>query len=270
MTFEEMSTHKGGKMYDSMMLKTKSWKQMYKILVSKSYWTSRVVRSENGIVNTIMSRHGLAGPYGFMRMGMMLGTCVNARDDTFVIDSLNISDLPLLSVPSDPNRIPCSSAMTKLTRVMYQAGIDISKHGAVKGKVPAISTLLSESQDSYAVTSMGKGASVALIPNMIAQSLGTVYTSMSSLRGANSSTDLVMHASAIVSMVEEIDDVKLTDSERISAAYKRIAKPLAGNFALMNEKSSVPVRTWTKKVYKPITNDTVINTETKTETEAKD
>jgi hypothetical protein len=49
-------------------------------------------------VNTITSRHGLAGLYGFMRTGTMPGTCVNVRDGALVIDSVKAPPLPYVPV----------------------------------------------------------------------------------------------------------------------------------------------------------------------------
>jgi hypothetical protein len=93
---------------------------MYKVMTSQAYWKTYVERSEHGIMNTIMSRLGLAGLYGFMRMGMMLGTCVNIRDNTLVIDTVDPSamPLPLLNVPMEAIKIPCSSAIPKLTKIV--------------------------------------------------------------------------------------------------------------------------------------------------------
>jgi len=87
MPLEDMETHPGGKMYELLMLKPKTWRTMCKTMLSRTYWKSWVTRSEQGIVNTIMGRHGIAGPYGYMRLGMMLGTCVTTSGDNLVIES---------------------------------------------------------------------------------------------------------------------------------------------------------------------------------------
>lgn len=219
MTFEEMGSHPGGQMYDDMILKPKSWKEMYKTMIAPGYWKTYVERCENGLVNTIMSRHGLAGPYGFMRMGMMLGTCVNLRDDTMVIDSFNTPELPFLNVPPDWNKIPCSSAITKLTKIMYQSGIDTSKHGSTKGKIPAISTLLEANGHAYGILSRGGGAAVALLKSEFASSQTDVYTNLSAIRNSRTPKEMLGRACMIVSMVEEIDSAPLTDLERIACAF---------------------------------------------------
>ena len=219
MTFEEMGSHPGGQMYESMMLKAKSWKEMYRIMISKAYWRSCVMRCESGIMNTVTSRHGLAGPYGFMRMGMMMGTCVNMRDNTMVIDSLNMPVLPMLSVVPAKSLVPCSSAMTKLTKVMYQSGIDTSKHGASGGRVFAINALLGMTETTYAIVPKSTGVGPAMIPSSSAYMMTDMYTSMSSLRKATSPTNLVERAYMIIALVEELDAVSLTDEERISVAF---------------------------------------------------
>ena len=219
MTFEEMSKHPGGEPYSSMILKQKSWKEMYKVATSRTYWKTCVERFENGIVNTISSRHGLAGPYGFMRMGMMLGTCVNMRDNTLVIDSTKMPNLPLLNVRPQSNVIPCSSGITKLTKIMYQSGIDTSKHGSFKGKVPAVSTLLDSNGLAYGVINKNGRSTVALMDSANVYMNSDLYTNMSSIARGIEPLQMLRRASMIVSMVEEIDSTPLTDVERISCAF---------------------------------------------------
>ena len=219
MTFEEMSKHPGGQMYDDMILKPKSWKEMYKVMIAPAYWRTYVERSEHGIVNTITSRHGLAGPYGFMRMGMMLGTCVNTRDNTLVIDSAKMPPLPFLNVPTDWNKVPCSSAITKLTKIMYQAGIDTSKHGATTGKVAAISTLLDRNRFAYGILGRNGCPSISLLETASAYTYTKTYTNLSSITMMDSPHDMLGQACTIVSMIEEIDSASLTDLERISCAF---------------------------------------------------
>ncbi|KAK1043795.1 hypothetical protein LTR74_018386 [Friedmanniomyces endolithicus] len=153
-TFEEMSEHMGEAMYNSMILK-----------------------SESGIVNTIMSRHSLAGPYGFMRMGMMLD---NVRDDALVINSPNVPALSILNVTEEAKMLACSSAMTKLTKIIYQTGIDTSKHSVVSSKIAAVSTLLTDTGKSYRITGTNNDMKVVLMPTSDAQMNSYVYTSMNS------------------------------------------------------------------------------------------
>ena len=219
MTFEEMGTHPGGKMYDDMILKQKSWKEMYRVMNSTVYHKSHVVRSEKGIVNTIMSRHGLAGPYGFMRMGMMMGTCVNVRENMLVIDSPYAFNLPIINVMPDVNLISCSSAMATLTRVMYQSGIDASKHGSKKGKVAAIDTLMNENELTYAMINRSGERVVCLMTNSMAYSMSPSYTNLNAIMRANNNAGKFETACGIAAMIEEIDGVTLTDVERISVAF---------------------------------------------------
>lgn len=218
MTFKQMSEHTGGDMYKDMMLKPQSWSQMYAIMTSKVYWKSYVERTEQGVINTVMSRHGLAGPYGFMRMGMMLGTSVNMRDGTVVIDSKMSPDLPMMNIPRSHNPLPASTAMTKLTKIMYQQGIDLSKHGANKSKQPAINSLMSNDPMSYA---MGRSdyPQVMLLPSHIAYNSSNVYTNMSSITKAFNSHYVLMRACEVVALVEEIDGVDLTDVERACVSF---------------------------------------------------
>ncbi|TLS20634.1 uncharacterized protein PpBr36_11067 [Pyricularia pennisetigena] len=123
-----MSTHGGGEMYDSLMLKQRSWKAMYATMKSTPYWASFVERSKAGKVNTIMGRFGVAGPYGAIRMGMMLGTTVSTTNSMFTVASPSAPLLPIVAVPPGTSPVLCSSAMTKLTKIMYQSGINTSKH----------------------------------------------------------------------------------------------------------------------------------------------
>jgi hypothetical protein len=118
MPLDEMGSHPGGKMYDLLMLKPKSWSTMYKTMISGSYWKSWVTRSEQGVVNTILGRHGIAGPYGYMRLGMMLGTCVTLCEDNIVIEADPRPRLPVVKACPGMEMITCSSAMTKLTKIM--------------------------------------------------------------------------------------------------------------------------------------------------------
>lgn len=77
-TLDKMSEHPGKPIYESMMLKPKSWRTMYKTMTSANYWRKHVIRSEAGIVDVTTSRRGLAGTYGF---GIMLASCVVPRGD---------------------------------------------------------------------------------------------------------------------------------------------------------------------------------------------
>ncbi|RYP60324.1 hypothetical protein DL769_008156 [Monosporascus sp. CRB-8-3] len=63
-TFDEMSRHKSGSMYDALMLKQKSRRAMYLTVKNPTYWHRFVERSKTGIVNTMMSRLGVSDPKG--------------------------------------------------------------------------------------------------------------------------------------------------------------------------------------------------------------
>lgn len=219
MTFEEMATHQGGSMYKSMMLKPASWKTMYATMISKTYWRSHVVRSEAGIVNTTMSRHGLAGPYGFMRMGMMLGSCVTPRNGALRISSTNEIDLPFVVAGTDMSVVACSSAMTKMSNVMYQNGIDMSKHGVTESKTAAINTIMEETGSSYGVVDVDGRPSIALIKNSIVHGMTGLCTNTGAIMKMNDNVSKFTRACSIVSMIEEIDNVRLTTAERVAAAF---------------------------------------------------
>lgn len=224
MTFREMSTHRGGEMYESMLLKPKTWRQMYSVMVSPTYWKSSVTRGKAGIMNSVVSRHGLAGPYGFMRTGMMLGTCVTAIQNKIRIESVRSVDIPPALMPHDMIPLACSTALTKLTKIMYQKGIDTSKHGTNVSKVAAIDTLMGTDPGSYAVYAVSGGTTVVYHPgdgvmDTSVHEMADLYTDMSSLMNTDSPQSLIQKACFITSMVEEIDGVSLTDAERIMVSY---------------------------------------------------
>jgi hypothetical protein len=76
MPLEDMINHPGGEMYETLMLKPKSWRVMGMTTFSTTYWRSWVERSLDGIVNSTMGKHGIAKPYVQMRNAMMMGTLV--------------------------------------------------------------------------------------------------------------------------------------------------------------------------------------------------
>jgi hypothetical protein len=224
MTFKEMSEHPGGDMYESMLLKPKSWKQMYKVMTSNTYWKSCVTRGKAGMMNAITSRHGLAGPYGFMRTGMMLGTCVNVVDDMIRIASKRAVSLPVATMPKNTMPLACSTALTKMTKVMYQKGIDMSKHGGASGKPIAIDTLMGTDNGCYAMVPNEGGIEIVYYhpnkyPGVNIHEISGAYTNMQCISSSGASTDMIRKACTITSMIETIDGVTLTAGERLMASY---------------------------------------------------
>lgn len=215
MPLEDMETHPGGKIYDELMLKPKSWRIMTKVMHDSSYWKSWVERSEQGIMNTILGRHGIAGPYGYMRMGMMLGTCVYTSMGKVVINAMPKPSLPCVESYPGMNRITCAAAMTKLTKILYQRGIDISKHGKAIGLLPAMETLMKVNPKCYAITNTDGQEGVALIDAINSISSTNACTTLDWLFREGSKTNIVSSAVVVTSMVEEIDNVMLTPQERI-------------------------------------------------------
>ncbi|KAI1291208.1 hypothetical protein F5Y03DRAFT_44989 [Xylaria venustula] len=219
MTFEEMSTHPGGEMYKALMLKPTSWNQMYKTMMSRSYWQTFVLRSKAGIVNTMMSRLGVSAPYTFMSLGMMLGTCVSTNGSVLSIRSPAAPELPYAEVSPFVSPAVCSSAMTKLTKVMYQRGIDMSKHGLVLSKKPAVELLASGGDMCYSMSVVGGAPSPVMSSVSDAVMRSETCTNLTAIGMSNSGHDLLGKALTVVSMVEVLDDVDLTDDERMAAAY---------------------------------------------------
>lgn len=218
MPLEDMEEHPGGKMYELLMLKPKSWSVMCKAMHSSSYWRSWVSRSEQGIVNTIMGRHGIAGPYGYMRLGMMLGTCVDISSGKVVINSMPRPDIPCVDAIPGLGRITCASAMTKMTRVLYQKGIDMSKHGKAVGLLPAMETLMKMSSNYYTIMRSDGGFNIVLSSDGGSNSSTNPCTTLDWICSRGTNSELIEAAVLVTSMVEEIDNVKLSTQERIAAS----------------------------------------------------
>lgn len=218
MTFEEMVTHQGGEAYTVAMLKPKVWRQMTLCMFSSSYWKSWVKRSEQGIVNTIVGRHGIAGPYGIMRLGMMLGTCMSTNGVEFTIDSQYAPSVPSVLIVPGTNRSTCSSAMAKMTKIMYQRGIDISKHGSVTSLVPAIEALMTGSLDTYTISMTSRGLTTVATKLSMGYEDGSLHTNLKSLSSSGMGSTLFQSALMLTCMVEEIDRVRLTNQERCAFA----------------------------------------------------
>lgn len=215
MPLEDMETHPGGKMYELLMLKPKSWRVMVRTMHNSTYWKSWVTRSEQGIVNTIMGRHGIAGPYGYMRLGMMLGTCVMTSMNKVTINSSPKPGLPCVDACPGMNRVTCSSAMTKLTKILYQRGIDVSKHGKLVGLTPAMETLMSMSAECYAIKEINGDMSLSLTKTMNTSSSPNPCTTLEWIYNEGMRTNIIASSTIVTSMIEEVDNVMLTPQERI-------------------------------------------------------
>lgn len=74
-----------------------------------------------------MSRNGLADPYGYLRTGMMIGTCVSVSNGVVGIKSMFTRKIPTTVNTKKMNMITCSIALMKLTRAVYQLGINKGK-----------------------------------------------------------------------------------------------------------------------------------------------
>ena len=73
---DNMIDHPGGPIYDTPMLRLRSWNVMGNTSLSVNYWRTWVERSMAGIVNSTMSKHSIGRPYIQMRNAMILGTIV--------------------------------------------------------------------------------------------------------------------------------------------------------------------------------------------------
>ncbi|KAL9632965.1 MAG: hypothetical protein Q9164_004978 [Protoblastenia rupestris] len=182
-TFEEMSTHKGGVAYDLMKLKTNV--------------------SQQGFVNTMMGRHGIAGPYGVMRLGMMLGTSVYTDSSSFVIHSAMAPSIPLVKKPFGSHRVMCSSAIAKLTKTIYQRGIDISKHGSSDSVPPAMEMFMKDMDDAYAIVQTNSCITLSRCSASTDDSVATMRTNLTSVSRSGTHETLLKNAIVITSMIEE-------------------------------------------------------------------
>ncbi|KAK1827746.1 hypothetical protein QBC39DRAFT_333875 [Podospora conica] len=184
MTFDEMSEHQGGPMYENMLLKPKS--------------------SEEGMFNIAIGRHGLAIPYGYIRAGMMMGTVVDMYKNKISIGSTNVPQMPNPRVDINMKRTSCCLGLTKITRAVYQIGIDKQKHGSQNERIPAICTLLGDYD-------------IALMEKMSEYS--TLYSRLECIAAQDSHIPKLAKAYEITSMIEEIDSVFLTQPERLAVSY---------------------------------------------------
>ncbi|KAL9122247.1 MAG: hypothetical protein Q9187_001199 [Circinaria calcarea] len=218
MPLEDMLDHPGGEIYDTLMLKPKSWKVMGATSFSPTYWNTWVERSLDGIVNSTMGKHGIGKPYVHMRNSMMMGTMVVVDKDHIRIRSSDPPPIPAVLAPPGMNQGTCSSALTKMTASLYQRGIDIAKHGKDPTRFTAVETLMKSTSNCFALTETNGSPRVVMMPVMEASQGTCPYTKMAYIANAYSPEDLLHRAVIVVSMVEELDDIKLTDEERLAAA----------------------------------------------------
>ena len=218
MPLEDMLDHPGGEMYKTMMLKARSWKVMGQTTFNPSYWSTCVERSMAGIVNSTLGKHGIGKPYMYMRSGMMMGTCV-IRDERHIrISTQNVTWIPAMIAPAKMNQGTCSSGLAKMTSMMYQKGIDMSKHGTNANKTMAVETLMIATDECYAVVEKEGTMSIALIKVLDARMSPQPYTKMDYIAGADTPEDTIKRSIEVVSMVEDIDRIKLTMEERLAVS----------------------------------------------------
>ena len=218
MPLEDMVDHMGGDMYDTLMLKPRSWKVMGQTTFSRTYWKSWVDRSLNGIVNSTMGKHGIGKPYVHMRNAMMMGTMV-VKDGNFIrIRARHQPPLPVVAAPSKMHSGSCSSALTKMTASLYQREIDMAKHGKETSRLTAVETIMKSTEVCFAFVHDDTGLKIRMMSIMDAVRTGHPYTKMSYISQATSPKDILERAIMVVSMVEELDAVHLTDEERLSVA----------------------------------------------------
>ncbi len=214
MPLEDMIEHPGGELYDLLMLKPKSWKVMGQTSFNASYWGTWVERSMDGIINSTLGKHGIGKPYVAMRNSMMLGTMMVTDETHLRLRTKGRIPLPALLKSPAMNHGTCSSALTKMTASMYQKGIDMAKHGNNKTTVMAVESLLKMTDQCFGI----KDTTVCLMDVNDAIMSGQPYTKMDYISRAERSQDLLDRAIVVVSMVEELDNIKLTPEERVAVS----------------------------------------------------
>ena len=219
MPLENMRTHGGGQVYDSALLKSKSWGEMSRIVDEAGYWKTWALRSMNGIVNTTMSKHGIGKPYVDMRTLMMMGTIVTVDDHMIAVTCKDKPALPIVSAPMDAGPGTCPSALAKMMSVMYQEGIDAAKHGMAASRVPAALTLVSEIDLCYAIMPVSGGTSVAMVTPSEASVFGVPYTKLSYIASGLTPEEMIEKSIMLVSIIESVDRIELTIGERLMAAF---------------------------------------------------
>ncbi|KAK5162655.1 uncharacterized protein LTR77_011261 [Saxophila tyrrhenica] len=214
MPLEDMIEHPGGDVYDLLMLKPKNWKVMGQTSFSASYWSTWVERSMDGIVNSTLGKHGIGKPYVAMRNSMMLGTMMVTDEMHLRLRTKGRVPLPALLKTPTMNHGTCSSALTKMTASMYQRGIDMAKHGNDKAKIMAVESLLKMTDECFGI----RDTTVSLMSVDAAILSGQPYTKMDYISRAERPQDLLERAITVVSMVEELDNIKLTAEERVAVS----------------------------------------------------
>jgi hypothetical protein len=229
MPLEDMIDHPGGELYDALMLKSKSWKVMGQTSFSDSYWKTWVDRSMDGIVNSTVGKHGIGKPYVAMRNSMMLGTMVSVDETHIRLGTKGRIPIPALLKSRGMNHGTCSSGLTKMTASMYQKGIDIAKHGNDPNKIMAVESLLKMTDQCFGIVRKNGTVTISLMKVEDAIMTGDEYTKMDYIARAESPADLIERAITVVSMVEELDNIKLTPEERLAVsvliAYTSINAP---------------------------------------------
>lgn len=218
MPLEDMIEHPGGDIYDILMLKTNSWRVMGNTTFKASYWHTWVERSLSGIVNSTVSKHGIGKPFVDMRRAMMMGTMVIKDGNYIRIRSGCSVPVPAIIAPAGMNDATCSSALTKMTAHMYQEEIDAAKHGRTVDRLTATQTLMKRTEQCFVIADGNRGMCTTMVPVQDAIMSGFPFTKLRYISDAESPTNLLQRAINVVSMVEELDSITLTDEERVAAA----------------------------------------------------
>ncbi|MCJ1242977.1 hypothetical protein MMC30_000173 [Trapelia coarctata] len=111
------------------------------------------------------------------------------------------------------NPLPASTAITKLTKIMYQQGIDLSKHGFSDSKILAINSIMSNHEKSYAVDVAHEYPRVSLVDAVTAYQSADVYTNM---------TSITKSTKAFIARKQQIEQGKMCAAEAKSFKNKAI------------------------------------------------
>lgn len=131
----------------------------------------------------------------------------------------DVPDLPATSVTIIHDPIPASTAVTKLTGIIYQQGIHLSKHKCIDSNAPDINSIMSNHKKAYSVNSTTGYYKITLADSSIAYKSSQVYTNLSYIINISKISDMLRRSYNMIALVEKIDDIALTELERVSVPF---------------------------------------------------
>ncbi|KAI0471438.1 hypothetical protein GGR56DRAFT_654204 [Xylariaceae sp. FL0804] len=112
----------------------------------------------------------------------------------------------------------CSSALTKMTAILYQREIEAAKHGRNLTEVTAVETRLRTTDNCFGFVNDGPCPTVRMMNIADAVKMTHPCTKLSYTAAASSPTNLLERAIVGGCMAEELDDISRTNDERLAVA----------------------------------------------------